>query len=267
MRNQLLWIGSLERYAIFVDGVNGQTVSQHTYTCTHTQPIPLGQVLENISHATSSAGRHTSMINAIQVVLNQTEMKANMMLNRKDPYNHFDPSTRSNNGWFVLDSLVAEKQHEAIGNQVNVAAENTTIPLQQQKSHTNTEIKKHLPTYLTPKGDLVSGSLEEIGDYVACGPSKVKSPSNQDSVFLTDLQLEDDRYHASQIKATSSSNVPNETGTLTKLVSRWQPLSSSALAEHKSVTEVPVKGLGHLAHGRYKLWRPNSCIVRVDDSN
>ena len=37
----------------------------------------------------------------------------------------------------------------------------------------------------------------------------------------------------------------------------WQPLTTAALLEHTKVTQIPVKGMGCLAHGQYSMWKPD----------
>lgn len=119
----------------------------------------------------------------------------------------------------------------------------------EQRCRMGPRVKKKLLSYLTPSGDLVAGSLEEFGDNLYCGPSKRKAQPVE-SVFLTDLQLETEA-----MKCPSSTCINNQHRTRRKSFG-WQPLSSGALAEHRTVTELPVQGVGHLTHGTYKMWKP-----------
>ena len=71
--------------------------------------------------------------------------------------------------------------------------------------------------------------------------SKTSCTHGSKSVFLTDLQLEDESPIPS--KRVLSQNRPS-----------WQPLSYTALSEHKGTAELPAcSGVGHLSHGRSKM--------------
>ena len=127
----------------------------------------------------------------------------------------------------------------------------------------STRMGKRRPKFLTESDSLVTCSLEELGSDIYLKPSsRHRRGDNHDhytgsgSVFLTDLRLEDELSTASQLE--ESRNPPPRDQ---KRCPRWQPLSSNALNEHSGVAALPVNGLGHLAHGKYKLWRPRQAVL------
>ena len=209
------------------------------------------------------------------------------MLRRKDPYNSLDPTLSSNDGWFTeLYSEVDEEEDKARKNERALL-----LPRRAKNDGTSAEVKKQLPTFLTPDGNLLTGSLEEFGSQLYCGPSRLggrtttstrvgggvqNDMSVGSSVFLTDLRVQSEsvdkitldakhRFSEHERQRALSQISPKRTATK---VTSWQPLSFHALSEHSGVTELPVKGLGHLAHGRYSMWRPEqSCAVEATDQD
>ena len=213
-------------------------------------------------------------------------------MNRKDPYNSLDPTLSSNDGWFVelCDLEQDDKARTKTAPATVVAAtfrrkaEAPLLPRRTKSSGTSAKIKMKLPTFLTTDGDLLTSSLVEFGSQLYCDPSRPRGRtaagegewnnwSAGSSVFLTDLQSqsvdklpvelqpsEQERHAREQSEKPLKQTATNMMG--------WQPLSLHALSEHSSVTELPVKGLGHLAHGKYTMWRPNqSCAVGMSEGD
>lgn len=160
-----------------------------------------------------------------------------------------------------------------------------SIPVLQPKQYETTlAVKKQLPLYLTPSGNVCSGSLVGVGDILYCTPSRTKDVQktfkhghSKDSIVLTDSQ----RHAATSYSPLSKGNKGNdrhspkkdENGTIIhrgknefEMRHVWHPLSSSALSEYHNVTELPVSGLGHGTHGRYRMWKPSACIVNLTDA-
>ena len=226
--------------------------------------------------------------NAIELMNKQLQRRAAALLQRRDPYNTLNTALTSNKGWFTAELL--EEDEKTQDRAVSVLERRkrkektaSLLPKRTKSGGTSLEIKKKLPTFLTPDGDLLSGSLEEFGDQLYCSPSKTTeaptSITNDEwrhntagsSVFLTDLHSESvDSINLEQKSTTKlvrelseKSMSPKRTA---KVMKGWQPLSYSALSEHSSVSERPVKGLGHMAHGRYSMWRPDqSCALGVSE--
>ena len=233
--------------------------------------------------------------NAIELMNKQLQRRATALLRRKDPYNNtIDTALTSNKGWFT--ELLEEEDERAQERAASVLERQRKkkekvallLPQRRKSGGTSLEIKKQLPTFLMPDGDLLSGSLEEFGDQLYCSPSKSSNgpPTNiitkdewrqgttgchGSSVFLTDLHSESlDSINLEQKSTTKlvqelskKSASPKRTA---KVMKGWQPLSYSALSEYSGVSELPVKGLGHMAHGRYSMWRPEqSCALGVSE--
>ena len=225
-------------------------------------------MLNEIINKPTSHHNYSTWNSAIEQMSKKMQRRAETLLKRKDPYNSFDPALSCNEGWFIGLNEEDKVQGRATTARMK---EGTPLLPRRTKSVTSSEVKKKLPAYLTPDGDLLTGSLEEFGDKVYCGPSKRRSSiieedqkhnSSGSSVFLTDLQSESvdnislEHGLTTRHARTSSGRSPKRTAALMG----WQPLSYRALSEHSTVTEIPVKGLGHMAHGKYNMWRPDqSC--------
>lgn len=184
------------------------------------------------------------------------------MLQRKDPYNSRLPEIRQD--WYFPEML----------NGIPSADSRTTERKQKQikrKRINSSQLKKHLPLYLTVSGSVVSASLEKFGSEILyCTPSRKfhdeEEPESEisESVFLTNVSCKSPRPSPGpslsatvEVSATKSIlKAPTQTTTSSESV--WQPLTTSALVEQTSVSQMPVKGLGHLAHGHYQMWRPAS---------
>ena len=248
----------------------------------HTQPIPLCDILGDIITKAEMGTNHSSWNKAIQLMTRHLQKRAQVLLSRKDPYNQLDPTLSCNEGWFTdLCMKEAEKEDEVCARTRAASCFATAgytgkkkdqSPLLPKRVKSTSQVKRKLPTFLSPDGDLISGSLEEFGSQLFCSPSKQTGPSGREGedeqnrtcslVFLTDLQSESADNVTSEVKPNKTMR-ENE-----KLLKRrtksmgWQPLSISALSEHSSVTELPVKGLGHTAHGKHSMWKPGqSCAV------
>lgn len=246
-----------------------------TYCLVHTpQPIPLSDILGEMS--ITRGQQYSTRNNALEVVTRQTQKRAEIMLQRKEPFKVSESYNPEN---YLEERLDLESAPRS-----KSATVGKPIPMLQPrriKTGTTPRVKKKLPLYLTPDGDLCSGSLEEFGDKFYCAPSRKKNEKrikekyghSEDSVFLTDLQLDgvtSPPYSTSSSYSDLSKGSKTDISTYRKKSFKrkpsWQPLCSSALSEHHKVTEVPVTGLGHLAHGRYSMWKPSVCIVDSEDS-
>ena len=215
----------------------------------------------------------------------QLQRRATALLQRRDPYNNtIDTALTSIKGWFTElleeDEKVQDRAASVLERRKRKKAA-LLLPTRRKSGGTSLEIKKKLPTFLTPDGDLLSGSLEEFGDQLYCSPSKSSGPptknittkdewrqENAGTVFLTDLHSDSlDNINLEQKSTTKLVRKLNETSALMslkrapKVMKGWQPLSYSALSEHSGVNERPVKGLGHMAHGRYSMWRPDQSSI------
>lgn len=216
--------------------------------------------------------KYSTWNNALEIVTRQTQKRAEIMVQRKEPFKVSESFNPENYIKEILEVEETTRSKSATGGK--------PIPMLRPKrfrAGTTPAVKRKLPSYLTPSGDLCSGSLEEFGDKFYCAPSRAKNVGrikekyghSEDSVFLTDLQI-DGAISPAYGVSSSHTNHPKETqiylNSGRKTSALWQPLCSSALLEHRKVTEVPVSGLGHLAHGRYSMWKPSMGLVNPEDS-
>lgn len=219
----------------------------------------LSDVLDETS---ATRGSQLSAMNrTLERLVRNTQTKAQLMLDNKDT---FTSSTSCDPKFYITDDCSPTNQLQQKSNSAGVARNTWSIITAPRRCNTSLDIKKRLPSYLTPDGDLVSGSLEELGDRVYCAPSRSKrtehSTPTENSVFLTDIP------GGSSDTSTSPSNSDlSNAGSRTSLRSVWQPLGSTAVTEHRRVTERCVSGLGHLAHGRYSMWKP-ACAIKSEDN-
>lgn len=209
--------------------------------------------------ASVTRGCQLSAVNkSLQSLARNTQRKAQIMLDSKDTFTF---ATSCDPKFYLIDAFSPPHGPNNRPQQKSKSAEVTKSArvIVPKRCTTSLDVKKQLPSYLTPDGDLVSGSLEELGDQVYCAPSRtgrVKQHRHTDnSVFLTHPRGD----------SSASSDLSNAGGRAS-LNSIWQPLSSSALTEHRKVTRLSVSGLGHLAHGKYSMWKPASCIVNSEDN-
>ena len=201
------------------------------------QPIPLTNILTEVAR-TSSGGPRSYRTGVMEQSAKQNQKRAAILLSRKA---QLDANTTRDPEWYGMnceDPRLTMKSTVATGGKPSCS---------DQRCRISPQTKKKLPSYLTPSGDLVAGSLEEFGDKLYCGPSKGKD-QRVESFFLTDLQLENECPPPVDNQHRTTSPKRKSFG--------WQPLSSGALAEHSTVTELPVQGFGHLTHGSYKMWKP-----------
>lgn len=209
-------------------------------------------------------------------------------MKRKDPYNSLDPTLSSNDGWFVelcdLEQDDKARSKTAPAATFRSKAGAPLLPRRTKSSGTSAKIKMKLPTFLTTDGDLLTSSLVDFGSQLYCGPSRPRGKTTTgeselndwsvpSSVFLTDLQsqsadkLQVKLQPSEQERHTREQSEKPLKRTATNMMG-WQPLSLHALSEHCGVTELPVKGLGHLVHGKYAMWRPNqSCAVGMSEGD
>ena len=221
--------------------------------------------------------QYSTRNSALEVVTRQTQKRAEIMLQRKEPFKIAESYNPDN---YLEEPLDLEEPTSVPTSKLATAGKPVSmIQPKRIKTGTTQRVKKILPSYLTPNGDVCSGSLEEFGDKFFCAPSRKKNGEriketyghSEGSVFLTDLQMDgvtsppdSASFSQSDLTKGSKTNIRAKRTTLKRKTS-WQPLCSSALFEHRKVTEVPVPGLGHLAHGRYSMWKPSTCIVDSED--
>ena len=253
------------------------------------QPIPLSEVLHEIITKAEMGTSYSNWNNAIELMNKRIQRRAEALLWRRDPYNSLDPALSCNEGWFAELLEEDEKLQDRAASALEKRKRKEKIPLLPKRTKsggTSLEIKKKLPTFLTLDGDLLTGSLEEFGDQLYCSPSKTTGPSTNvtgakdewkydatnagSSIFLTDLHSESvDSINLEQKSTTKFARELSEKSSAkrtVKVMAGWQPLSFRALSEHSGVSELPVKGLGHMAHGRYSMWRPDqSCTLGVSE--
>ena len=203
----------------------------------HLQAVPLTQVLSSMAQVKpEDLLSHQRGVMQQSAIRNQT--RANIMLARKDHTGMF-PKQDPGSYMYIEDckdtlrSIPRAKQ--------DTLEHKCSIDI-------SPEARRKLPRFLTHSGSLVATSLEEVGEKVYYKQSKTSHTHGSKSVFLTDLQLEDESPIPS--KHILSQNQPS-----------WQPLSYTALSEHKGTAELPAcSGVGHLSHGRYKMWKPMQTV-------
>ncbi len=219
------------------------------------QPILLSDVLDETS---ATRGRQlTAMNSTLERLVRNTQTKAQLMLDNKHT---LTSSTSCDPKFYITNEFSSTNQLQQKSESARVAKNTRSIITAPRRCNTSLDVKKQLPSYLTPDGDLVSGSLEELGDLIYCAPSRSRrteqSTPVENSVFLTDIPRGSSQTSVSPLNSDLS-----KCGSQTSLRSVWQPLGSTALTEHRRVTERSVSGLGHLAHGRYSMWKPTTCVV------
>lgn len=170
------------------------------------------------------------------------------MMQRKDPYNNAIAKDRHQDWYFtgVVDTSVALDTPPTSAR----GSERRQTPLKVKRSEeTMSALKRRLPHYLTRTGSVLSASLEVNDEIVCCVPGG-KSRPKSGSTFLTDA--------ACQESAKEEPEPISENSSLRKVDSCWQPLTADALLEHSKVSEIPIRGVGHLAHGQYSMWKPKN---------
>lgn len=171
----------------------------------------------------------------------QKQRKAEILISRKDQLKSADSYQPD---WYIECGTVSQPEVRPC----TAKPENEHIICR----NTSAQMKKQLPVFLTSTGSVVSSSLVELGDEVYCRPS-TKSRPIPNSVILAGLNIgEQPSTHLRQPHGKKEVKPERTCG--------WQPLSYNAVAEHRGVSELPVHGIGHHAHGKYKLWRPLEAI-------
>ena len=201
------------------------------------------------------------------------------MLRRKDLYSKMTSSVHQD-WYFTASALPTVTVQPAITAGSRAESRKTASRIRKIRRETPTLLRKNLPLYLTSSGSLVSASIEELdGEILYCTPSAGRQRKDEQqeleqeeggvasqegggvpsssSVFLTDITCEDtatvsDMIHPPHTAPAAASSSRQ---------SHWQPLTPTALLEHATVSQIPVRGKGHLAHGHYPMWRPDSCYT------
>ena len=195
----------------------------------HLQPIPLSHVLEKEAER-NIIGTQSKITSVIHTRTKRNEMRAETLLRRKQA--QVDVPRKEPTEYVPSD-----------GYEYNEKLKSRSSEKQVQVKHlrTNSHVKKRLPTYLAPDGNLVACSLEEVGERTYCRPTE-KRQSEAKPVFATGSE--------------STGAVIIDKPLSRPHGGRWQPLSCTAAAEYEGTSVVPVKGLGPLGHGRYAMWKP-----------
>lgn len=231
------------------------------------QPIPLGQVLNQMKRNNLSRGTMSILNSAMSQVIRYSQIKAEIMLQRKDPHNQMITDTHQDFTYFTTAGLS------------HPPTTSRTVIQMRPPSPTVRRItgssRRRLPYYLTNTGNLISASLEELdGEIICCTPSTNRPKpedyregegqatttdgSSSSTLLLTDME--------SGEEARSEKTVSSESTIPVKTNSYHEPLTTAALLEHASVSQIPIRGRGFLAHGQYEMWRPDSCYSINKDS-
>lgn len=214
-----------------------------------------------------------SILNAaMSKVVRCSQMRAEIMMQRKDSSNYMASDVHQD-WYFTTTSKLIDMQTPSSAR--TDSRKPTPITRRRLERGTLSSIRKHLPYYLTSNGSLVSASLEEFdGEMVYCTPSLKSNQQFQEegedgimgssSVFLTDVTCCDSSRSQSgtvreelELINTPSTCIASKSSKYGPQV-HWEPLTTAALLEQTSVTEVPIQGMGHLVHGQYHMWRPHS---------
>jgi hypothetical protein len=200
-----------------------------------------------------------SIINAaLNQNIRQAQAKAEIMMDRRDPYNN-SMTKEIHQDWFftgVVDTLTPltlpssatsrlSSKYLSADQQLSLgSSELKQSESEVGRSETMSALKGRLPYYLTDSGSVHSASLEVNDKLVCCVPGE-RSKSMQERRVYNPKQL-----------STGTSSVAISGSYTTDDDTNWQPLSTDALLEHTKVTAIPIKGMGDLAHGHYSMWRP-----------
>lgn len=181
-----------------------------------------------------------SIINsAICENVRHAQAKAEIMMRRRDPYNNSIAKEIHQDWYFTGVEDICTAPSPVGGTK---ATEFRKVRGTGQKT---SSLKKRLPHYLTSSGSVLSAALEVNNEKVYCVPGQ--KSSRPKSMFLT-----------GQESPTTSSERKRSSSHRANVSPCWQPLTTAALLEHTTVSEIPVKGPGHHAHGHYTMWKPNN---------
>ena len=209
----------------------------------HWQRVPLSEVLEREAQAQQQdLGVQSLLRNALELKVRRNQVRAEVLLHRKQK--QVDVPIQEPAMYLPKDEY--EVLECNITDQPLPSLPPRTAPV--KYIPTNIRTKKRLPKYLTQDGDMVSGSLEEIGDRVYCRPTQGIKPVQP--AFLT--------HHDPELANEEQPAPINQ-------APRWQPLSCSAALENVGTYVVPVKVFSpHKGHGKYSMWKPlssHTCTV------
>ena len=218
----------------------------------YAQPIPLSETVREMEEV-RAANQLEFKANVLSQVAQQNQHRAQLLLHKKGPLN---PNARSGPSCYIQEEEEEEEEEPADSDSKPAKALSTSP----RRDPTSAKLKRQLPSFYASGGQLLSGSivqLSEGGDY--CVPSQKKSTKTNktESFFLTQLPA-DAKHTRSKLTRPCKDNNEKLSTSSSSSSHNWLPLSSGALAEYSGVTEVAVKGQGHLAHGQYSLWRPPS---------
>lgn len=243
------------------------------------KPVPLGQVLSDVKRKHSRSTM--SIINsAMNQNIRHAQAKAEMMMQRKDPYNN-SMAREIHQDWYftpsVLDTATADAKLPPTDKQLPAHAEKLSV---KRSEESLSALRRHLPHYLTSSGSVLSASLEINDEFMCCVPgersksSRLKSSaymhrnrqeatgtSRKDTTMDLGFKMEGSWQPLTTVALLEHrKDTTKDSGS--KVEGSWQPLSTAALLEHSKVTAIPVRGIGHQAHGHYSMWRPNK--IQID---
>ena len=197
------------------------------------QKVPLLEVLQKEAQIQQMGqGAQSILTNAIELKTRRNQVRAEMLLDRKQAQADIpmpEPALYVPNDEYELQN----------GNEMDTrprfSEKRPTVPV--KHLHTNPQAKKRLPKYLAQNGDLVSGSLEEVGERMYLRPTKEKRNMHTEKAETGGDTLMHERPEP-----------PRKW--------RWHPLSSSAAEEYEGTRVVPMKASSDLGHGKYSMWKP-----------
>ena len=204
-----------------------------------------------------------------------SQVKAEIMMRRNDPYNN-SMAREIHQDWYFTPVNTPPQQLNT----------NSAQPKLGENGRRISSLRKSLPHYLTSSGSVLSASLELNDNMVCCVPGhKSKATKqNDNSLLLTDMEGQESSkvdYPGHKSKATKQNvnsllltntegqesskvdcktdhvmdHVMRSTSYESKVNPHWQPLTTAALLEHTRVSEISVKGPGHKLHGHYPMWK------------
>lgn len=198
-----------------------------------------------------------STMSIVNLAMNQNirdaQAKAELMMRRRDPYDN-SMAREIHQDWYFTGSTVDGNTALALSPETKPTdskpspdAETLAV---ERSEETLSAIKRRFPHYLTSSGSVLSASLEVNDSLVCCVPGE-RSKSSRLKSGGTDPVWCKDRQDTTSKSCTTMLSTP-------EVETCWQPLTTAALLEHSQVNTIPVRGIGHQAHGQYSMWRPDN---------
>lgn len=225
-----------------------------------------------------------SIVNsAMNQNIRHAQAKAEIMMSRMDPYNNAMAKEIHQDWYFtgvpeVRTTPLAIQYPDAKlpAPDAKDGALKHSAPTVERNEETLSALQKHLPYYLTSSGSVHSASLEVNDELVCCVPGQKSTSRQDDSRPQTSAAMPTDPLTVcieSPTREHSVSSGANRVSSETTVMDYyrhqvepcWQPLTTAALLEHSKVTAIPIRGMGHQAHGHYSMWKPNN--IQTTDSS